>query len=345
MTQRSGALLLALALCGFAGCDNEDDGDAAELEEQATVDVKAFVDAQVTKLVQAAKDIQEAAPEPDEDGWNAEDDAEAVAEMKAAWKRARTAYENIEGPIAALFEGLDVATDARYDAFIEENGPDEDLFDDENVTGMHAIERILWSDSTPDYVVKFESNLDGYKAAAFPKTEAEADAFKNKLAKKLVDDTSTMKDEYASIALEVGTAFGGIRDSVAEQSEKTNLAATGEDESRYAQNTLADMRANLNGAREVYKAFKEWIESTDGDTAGIEAGFKRLEDAYDDVDGDALPKVPEGFDPDEPSEEDLDTPYGKLYQLLLDETDPDDEKSLVHIITEAGEGIGVAFEE
>ena len=345
MTQPSGALLLALALCGFAGCDNDDEGDSAELEKQATLDVKAFVDSQVTKLVQAAEDIREAAPEPDEDGWNPEDDGDAVAEMKAAWKRARAAYENVEGPIAALFDELDVATDARYDAFIEENGPDQDLFDDENVTGMHAIERILWSDSTPDYVVKFEANLDGYKAAAFPKTEAEAEAFKNKLAKKLVDDTTKMKDDYADFALQVTTAFGGIRDSVAEQSEKTNLAATGEDESRYAQNTLADMRANLNGAREVYMAFKEWIESTDGDTAGIEAGFERLEDAYDAIDGDALPKVPDGFDPDEPSQDDLDTPYGKLYQLLQDETDPKDENSLVHIITEAGEGIGVAFDE
>jgi iron uptake system component EfeO len=346
MTQRSGALLLALALCGFAGCDNEDEAaETAEFEKQATVDVKAFVDAQVSKLVQAAKDIQEAAPEPDADGWNPEDDAEAVMKLRAAWKQARTAYENVEGPIAALFDELDVSTDARYDAFLEENGADEDLFDDENVTGMHAIERILWSDSTPDYVVKFEANLDGYKAAAFPKTEAEADAFKNKLAKKLVDDTTVMKTSYASIALEPTTAFGGIVASVEEQSEKTNLAATGEDESRYAQNTLADMRANLNGAREVYGAFKAWVESTDGDTAGIEAGFKRIDDAYKALSGDALPKVPEGFEPDEPSEEDLDTPYGKLYQLLLDETDPADENSVVHIITEAAEGIGVSFDE
>jgi iron uptake system component EfeO len=343
MTQRSGALLLALALCGAVGCDNEDDSSAMEVE--ATVAVKALVDAQVTKLVQAAKDLQEAAPEPDADGWNREDDADAYEDMVAAWKRARTAYENIEGPIAALFDELDVATDARYDAFIEENGADEDLFDDENVTGMHAIERILWSDRTPEYVVKFEANLDGYKAAAFPKTEAEADAFKNKLVKRLVDDCTTMKEEYATVALEPTTAFGGIVASVEEQSEKTNLAATGEDESRYAQNTLADMRANLSGARAVYGAFKAWIESTDGDTTAIEAGFKRLDDAYKAVDGDALPKVPDGFDPDDPSEADLDTPYGKLYQLLLDETDPDEEKSLVHIITEAAEGIGVSFDE
>lgn len=343
MTQRRSVLLVALALSGLAGCD--DDSDSAAHEEQATLGVKDFVGAQVTKLVQAAKDIQEAAPEPDEDGWNATDDAEAVEQMKSAWKRARAAYEKIEGPIAVLFEELDFATDARYDAFIEENGPDDDLFDDDNVTGMHAIERILWSDAMPAHVARFESKLPGYKPAEFPKTHAEAEAFKNKLAQKLVDDTTQMKDDYEAVALEVTSAFGGIRDSVAEQSEKANLGATGEDESRYAQNTLADMRSNLNGARELYKAFKAWIDSNGGDSAGIEAGFKRLERGYDELEGDALPEVPAGFDPDAPSEEDLETPYGKLYQLLLEETDPDEESSLVHALTEAGERIGIDFDE
>ena len=343
MTQRSGALLLALALCGLAACSNEDDGDAEDLEKQATADVKEFVDAQIAALLKAAEDIQKAAPEPDADGWNVADDADAVADMKAAWKKARIAYENVEGPIAALFAGLDESTDARYDAFIETE-PDDELFDDDGVTGMHAIERILWSDSTPDYVVKFEKALPNYKAAAFPETEAEAEAFKNKLAKRLVDDVKSIKEQFDPFALQVTQAFGGIVSSVEEQAEKTNKAATGEDESRYAQHTLADMRANLNGAREVYSAFKPLIASKDGDTSGIEAGLDRLEDAYDELDGDALPKAPDGFNPDEPSDQDLATPYGKLYQLLSDETDPEDHNSLVHIITEAAVSIGVAFD-
>ena len=329
---------MAVALCGFTACDNADDND---FETQATLDVKALVDAQLKTLVQASEEIQAAAPEADEDGWNDQDDAEAYKKMVAAWKKARTAYENVEGPIAVLFEGLDVSTDARYDAFIEENGPDEDLFDDENVTGMHAIERILFSSSTPDYVVKFEKALPGYKAAAFPKTRQEADAFKNKLCKRLVTDTKKMKEDYSDIALQVTTAFQGIVGSVQEQSEKTNLAATGEDESRYAQNTMADMRANLNGAREVYKAFKPWIEDTKGDAAGIEKGFKRLEDAYKGIQGDALPKAPDGFNPDEPSDEHLASPYGKLYTLLSEETDLENKDSLVTIINSAAIGMGI----
>lgn len=331
---------MAVALSGFAACDNADDGND-DFQTRATLDVQALVGAQLTTLVQASEEIQKAAPEPDDDGWNDKDDAEAYKKMVAAWKKARTAYENVEGPIAVLFAGLDVSTDARYDAFIEENGPDEDLFDDENVTGMHAIERILFSGSTPDYVVKFEKALPGYKEAAFPKTKDEAEAFKNKLCKRLVTDTKKMKEDYADTALQVTTAFQGIIGSVQEQSEKTNLAATGEDESRYSQNTMADMRANLNGAREVYKAFKPWIEDTMGDAAGIERGFKRLEDAYKSVDGDALPKAPDGFNPDEPSDEHIESPYGKLYTLLADETDLDNKDSLVTIINDAAIGMGI----
>jgi iron uptake system component EfeO len=343
MTQRSGALVLAVALCGFAACSNEEDAadTGGDFEEQATVDVKAFVDSQLSKLVSASEELQDAAPEPDEDGWNDSDDQEAWNEMAAAWKKARTAYENVEGPIATLFAGLDVSADARYDAFLEEDGADDDLFDDEIVTGMHGIERILWSSKTPDYVITFEEKLDGYKAAAFPKTEAEADAFKNKLAQRLVDDAKKMKEDYATVALEVGTAFQGIAASTREQSEKTNKAATGEDESRYAQNTLADMRANLNGANEVYKAFKAWIEDTGGDTQAIERGFAQLKAAYDEVEGDALPKVPEGFNPDKPTEDDLKTPYGKLWKLLADETDLENEQSLVSIIDSAARGMGI----
>jgi iron uptake system component EfeO len=378
MTQRGGALLLAVTLCGFAACDNaDDDGSSAdagseqasggkggssakggaggtggssgkggaggavasEFQEQATVAVKKFVGEQLDKLVTASEDLQKAAPEPDDNGWDEADPQ--LEKMRTAWKAARSAYEHIEGPIAALFMELDVATDARYDAFIEENGADDNLFDDQNVTGMHAIERILYSNQTPDYVVKFEKALTGYKAAAFPKTKEEADQFKNKLCKRLVDDIKTMQEQYSSLALDVDTAFVGMITSTVEQSEKTTKAATGEDESRYAQNTMADMRANLAGARSVYEAFKPWIASTKGEVAGIEAALKKTDDAYKAVDGDALPKVPDNFNPGDPSDAHLDTPYGKLWKLLTDETDPAKEGSLVSLFTDAADKMGI----
>lgn len=312
---------------------------ASEFQEEATVAVKKFVGEQLDKLVTATEDLQKAAPEPDDNGWDEKDPQ--MEKMRSAWKAARSAYEHIEGPIAALFSELDVATDARYDAFIEENGADDNLFDDQNVTGMHAIERILYSNQTPDYVVKFEKAIAGYKAAAFPKTKDEADQFKNKLCKRLVDDIKTMREQYTSLALDVDTAFVGMIASTTEQSEKTTKAATGEDESRYAQNTMADMRANLAGARSVYEAFKPWIESTKGDVAGIEAALNKTDDAYKAVEGDALPKVPDNFNPDEPSEAHLATPYGKLWKLLTDETDPEKEGSLVSLFTDAADKMGI----
>ena len=75
--------------------------------------------------------------------------------MKAAWVRARTAYEHVEGAIAPIFPELDAAIDERYDGFLADIGPtgDANLFDGTGVTGMHGIERILYSDSIPANVV------------------------------------------------------------------------------------------------------------------------------------------------------------------------------------------------
>jgi len=215
------------------------------------------------------------------------------------------------------------------------------LFDDEGVTGVHGIERILWSDSQPERVIKFERSLEHYQPAAFPQTREQAGDFKNKLAAKLVTDAKAMRDQLAPIALETGTAFWGMIGSMQEQSEKTTLGASGEDESRYAQNTLADMRANLAGARAVYEAFKPWIESASSLSQPIEQGFSKLQKAYDEIEGPALPPVPEGFNPDKPSDADLASDYGKLWKLLQEETDPDSAESLVSIMGEAANAMQI----
>lgn len=338
MTPRSkAALYLTTVLCGAAGCSNGSDSD---YETQATLDVKKYVGAEVAKLTAAAEAIQKAAPDADDDGWNAKDDAEAVENMRKSWKQARTAYERIEGSIAVLFSGLDVSTDERYDGFIE-TAPDENLFDDQGVVGVHAIERILWSDSTPERVVKFEKALDGYKEAAFPKTKEEADEFKNKLCARLVTDTRKMRDDFGTVALDTTSAFRGMIASVQEQSEKTNKAASGEDESRYAQNTLADMRANLEGARAVFGAFRPWIDEAGNDSGLINKEFDSLDAAYSAVKSDALPEVPAGFNPDDPKDQDLDTPYGKLWKLLVEKTDDTNPDSLVSIMGKAADKMGI----
>ena len=45
-----------------------------------------------------------------------------------------------------------------------------------------------------------------------------------------------------------------------EQQEKVNKAATGEEESRYSQRTMADLRANLDGTTAIYGLFRDWLE-------------------------------------------------------------------------------------
>jgi iron uptake system component EfeO len=350
MTTRLSAYYVCLAAlgCAFVACSNAEDntnGDhdgTGDVKADAILGTKAYVTGELEKLVAASEAMQKAAPAPDADGWNPKDDAKAVANLRAAWSDARDAYEHIEGSIAVLFKGLDVSTDERYDAFIE-GAPDDDLFDDEGVTGMHAIERILWAGEHPQNVIAFESALAGYKEAAFPATKAEADEFKNKLAKKLVDDVKEMLSGIQSRTLDAPTAFHGVIGSMTEQLEKVTLATTAEDESRYAQRTLDDMRANLEGGEKVYAAFHAWVIADAGKDADakIQAGFKSIGKAYAENEGSAIPAPPDDFDTEEPSEADLATPYGKLYELLTTETDIASEDSLVAVMSRAADDMSL----
>lgn len=330
---------------GAAGCgggDNQQVIDDAAREEEATLAVKVIIQGHLDDLHAAAVALAAAAPEPDADGWSASADAAAVASMKEQWKKARLAYESIEGAIAVLYPELDVSTDARYDAFIEVT-PDDNLFDDIGVTGVHAIERVLWSDSIPPAVVSFESGLANYKAAAFPKAAAEASDFKDKLCARFVADTLAMRDKFAPLALDAPSAYRGVIGSLQEQIEKINKAATGEEESRYAQFTLGDMRQNVAAGRATYGAFQSWLIAKDGASidAGILAGFKRLEDGYAAISGDSLPPVPDGWTSEDPSKEQLATPFGVLYSLLQAESDSAKEGSLVSDMVESADRLGI----
>jgi iron uptake system component EfeO len=312
-------------------------------EEQAVLDTRRIVDDGLQDLERAARDLRDAAPAPDADGWNAEDDADAVTAMRARWHDARVAYERIEGAIAVLFPELDASTDERYDGFLAE-GPDDDLFDGEGVTGVHAVERILWAGEAPPEVVAFEEGLPGYVPAAFPADEDEARAFRDGLCQRLVDDVGAMREQLAPLALDAAAAYGGVVGSMQEQAEKVALEATGEAESRYAQHTLADMRANLAGGRDIFDAFAPWVVGAGGDAVegAVQDGFDEVAAAYDALEGDDLPDVPADWDPDAPTEAQLATPYGQLWSLLRGATDPEAEGSLVHAMVEAADAIGVA---
>lgn len=326
-------LLPLLLACSF---DN-DRGDDPEALAQA--EVKTFVAGELGAVADAALALQAAAPTPDADGWGPGE----TAAMEAAWVDVRVGYEHVEGAIAVLFPDLDHSSDQRYEAFIA-TGPDEDAFDGEIVTGNHAIERIVWTGRHPEEVVAFESGLPYYAPAAFPADEAEATTFRDGLCQRFVDDTAAMDEQFAPLTLDSAAAFRGVIASMAEQYEKVSLAATGEDESRYAGHTLADMRANLDGGAAIYAAFQPWLVGVEGgealDTA-ITEGFARVDAAYAAVDGNAIPPVPEDWNPDAPSAEDLDTPYGRLWSTLSTEADPTQDGALVASMMSAADALGI----
>ncbi len=334
---------LALALSALACGQEPPPVPEPSPSERAVREVKRYVDTHVAALADAVRALCAAAPAPDPDGWSDERDRAAVDAMRAEWRRARVEYERIEGAIAILFPHIDQAIDGRYEHEAELRRDDEP-FDDRGFVGMHAVERILWSASIPAPADRFERALSGYVEPRFPASAEEARAFREGLCARLVRDVETMREQLAPLALDAATAWRGIQGSVEEQSEKVLLGATGQDESRYAETTLADMRANLEGGRAVLAAYDAMIEATPearAQRAAIDRRMRELEEAYAGIGADALPPVPEGFDPDAPSEAQLATPYGRLFALLSTASDPEAEGSLAHALRRAGDAMGI----
>jgi iron uptake system component EfeO len=340
--------LLALLLLAPA-CSSDDDTSPSgktdvEYQTQVVDGMHAALLSDVNALHQAAVDLQAAAPAPSGRGWDATLDAAALRAMTDAWLEARGAYERTEGALAPLFPDIDTEIDARYEDFLEGVAAgDQDLFDAQGVTGMHAIERILFAPETPALVISVESSLRGYKAAAWPATEAEAAEFKQQLAARLVTDTQTLADQWQPQKIDLGGSFEGLISLMNEQREKVNKAASEEEESRYAQRTLADLRQNLKGTTGIYQLFEPWLlTKPDGATidAAIEGSFGSLSSAYADFSGDAIPQPSTSWSSENPSAADLDTPFGKLYEAVQDAVNPNVSGSAVDGMNRAAKALG-----
>src|SRR5262249_25638903 len=122
------------------------------------------------------------------------------------------------------------------------------------------------------------------------------------------------------------------------QREKVNKAASGEEESRYSQRTMDDLRENLIGSKRAYELFAAWIQSKAAPSAGAQSGtdihnqielrFTKLDQPYTAVDGPAIPQPPDSWS-DDPTPADLATPFGKLWSLVHSTVDPNTSTSVV----------------
>ncbi len=339
---RPQAAVWATLVLALGGCGKGDDQTQQLRVERS---MKAWLAAELGTFRSAAADLQQAAPTPSGRGWSAVEDAEAIGRMKEAWGRARHAYELVEGAVAPLFPDSDTATDARYDDFLAALGAagDPEPFDARGVVGVHAIERVLWADSVPAETVAFESRLPGYRAAAFPATEAEARDFKDKLAAKLVTDIEQLEHQLAPVDLDIAFAFRGLIDLTNEQIEKVDRAATGREESRYAQATLRDLRANREGCLAAYRIFQPWLLARGQKDLDVEviSGFARLEQAYDAIPGDAVPRPPEAWSSLTPKPEQLSTRFGHLFSVVRRETDDKQSGSLSSSLMSVADALGL----
>jgi len=300
----------------------------------------------IQALHSATSALAASAPAATDRGWDPSQDRVAIDATKAAWKDARTAYEHIEGATAPIFPDIDSSIDARYDDFLAAlpNG-DSDLFDDHGVTGLHAAERILYSDAIPERVIDFESTLAGYAPAAFPSTGSEASEFKTKLLPKMVADAALLEQGWTPANINLNDAFKGLISLMNEQQEKVNKAATGEEESRYSQRTMTDIRDNLEGTKKIYALFSGWLKTKtnaadptlDGPTidAKIAAGFATLSDLYAQTPGEAIPPPPDTWSAENPSEADLTTDFGRLYSGIHAAVAHDDPSSVVYNMNQA----------
>ena len=339
------ALALPLSACASDGEPTAGPKTDAQYENEVTRGMHDSLLADIKSLHQAAIAVGAAAPEH---AWDPDADADAIVAMTQAWLDARAAYERTEGALAPLFPDIDGAIDARYDDFLADLGEDgdQDLFDDEGVTGMHAIERILFAKDIPESVIKLESTLPGYKPAAWPATDEEALEFKQLLCTQLVSDTARLEKDWTPQSIDLDGAYGGLISLMNEQREKVNKAASEEEESRYAQRTMADIRDNLAGTVKIYGLFRPWLLSKEGGDAidaDVQGAFDRLDAAYSAVTGDAIPQPPADWSAEEPSEKDLATPFGKLYTAVQGSVDPNVEGSAVDGMNRAA--IKLGFEE
>lgn len=323
------SLCLGLAACGTPS---------------PTEQVQAYVGAELDAFLSATKRLQAHAPPPQADGWQQPRDTAALQASQQAWKDARIAYEHVEAAIAALFPEQDKAVDGRYDDFPAQQGsgegPSPNLFNGEAITGMHGVERILWADSVIEPVRRFEATLSHYQAPAFPADAQQATDYRDQLVGRLIADVDAMQRELAANHLDLSAAFGGVLNSMKEQREKVNLAGEGSDESRYAQHTLADMRANVEGGRAVLNIFRPELERrTNGKAmhAAILARLDALRDAYDAYPGDSLPPVPAGWSSQNVDDRLLASDYGVLWRLVLDESESRRPESLVALMLQAQE--------
>ena len=328
-----------VALASLSACTQKTD---AEYRAEIAAAMHTQITGYLADLVLAVRTLQVSAPDH---AWDAAGDDPSITRMRDAWKDARVAWENVEGAISDMFEGLDDSMDGRYEQLLNSPRGDQNLFDDAGVVGMHAVERILYAPYIRQAVKDYEHSFAGYQEASYPLTDDEAISFKTLLVQRLVDDAVELQSSWRPEDVDIGTAYRGLVGLMAEQRAKIDAAVGGSEESRYSNITLLDMRNNLIGTNHVYDLFREWIHSKASSASAADRliidKLDKLHQTYQSLPTDSLPVVPKDWS-DSPSPNALATPYGSLWLLVHATSDPARDSSVVHDMNEIAALLGFA---
>ncbi len=342
-------LLPAVLAALLPACSNDDAlvlADAAD-DAAAAATVKQMLVTHAADLHDAAVALQDAAPKPGPAGWSEATDPDAVHAMRDAWKRADLAYRWLEGAVEVYFPDAEDSLDARFEDALA-LGSDPDLFDGQGFVGLHAVERILWADAKlPASVAAFEASLMPGAAPSFPTNFFQAQEFHDKLCNVLVQDTASLQSRIAALSLDSPDAYETAVHLVKGQLTKVEDAGAGKDLSRYANFTLADMRANLAAAEATHAAFHRWLLSKqDGgsaDDSAVEMGFAQLVNAYGYIQGDGLPSPPAGWSSVDPTTEMIGTSaFGGLWAAVSGQVNETSDGSLLSAMGKVFTELGIA---
>lgn len=332
------ALVLSLVGCGSETTD-------ADYRSDIVAQMHAFLLQQAQAMSTAVGRLRDAVPVSMGRGWDRTMDLPAIDSMKNAWNDMRDAWERTEGVLAAMYPDLDDALDQRYDVLLAGlSGGDNDLFDSNGVIGMHAVERILFAPSIPAAVAAREAMLTGYVPASWPSSESQATEFKTGVCTRLYSDIQDLVDRLSSGAVDLESSFVGMTGLMGEQKEKVSLAGDRQDESRYAQRTMADLRQNLAGTRTAYGFFVPWLRTKHmGPTFDddVTQAFNRIDQTYTGIYGDAIPDPPATWSSDLPTPADQMTPFGRLYVEVVQEVDATYPGSAVSRMNQVAHALGL----
>jgi hypothetical protein len=163
----------------------------------------------------------------------------------------------------------------------------------------------------------------------------------------MVDDSQWLAAQWKSLSIDLNVVFMGLTGLIASQAEKVSLAAVHQEESRYSQTTLADLRSNLAGTRAIYQLFTPWLESKAFGVALNKNALDALDELdriYSTIDGNSVPAPPATWNAGaaQQSQADLQTQFGVLYTTVSQAVDVNRSGSAVDAMNHVAWALGLA---